>query len=416
MTMSEPDLPSTSLWVVTVVYCVIFVVGVSGNMLVGIVVWKNVDMRTPTNFFLVNLSIADLLLLVVSMPVALLETWIPAPWMLGRFMCLISYYNEHLVFQASILTISAIGVERYYAICHPLKAKLNLTRRRIFCSIAAIWAFSLALSSPMFTITDLIEHRLNETNGTDVIVVCITDAGSTLGKTYMTVGSILFFVVPLLLLCGLYTAISWRLCDVPSTEQGRDVRKMAQMRSRRQVIHMLVAVVVTFFVCLTPHRVFQMWILFLPEDQYQSLDQVTTMNVLVFIRVMVYLNSTLNPILYTLISSNFQSGLLAALGCREKEYPQSTASFVFSSHRRSTTAISLATLKNYPASAHSAFSRPAGRKDFIVTRQSFPAATPPTGSSRLSPSGRELMTSTPGSCRGLGVCTRTSTGSSFSSI
>ncbi|XP_078578711.1 QRFP-like peptide receptor [Branchiostoma floridae x Branchiostoma japonicum] len=412
MTMSDPDLPSSSLWVVTVVYCIIFVVGVSGNMLVGIVVWKNVDMRTPTNFFLVNLSIADLLLLVVSMPVALLETWIPKPWLLGRFMCLIQSYNEYLTFQASILTISAIGVERYYAICHPLKAKRTLTRRRIFCTIAAIWAFSLALSSPMFTFTDLYEDApTNGTNGTDVFVLCITDSSSTSGMIYITVVSILFFVVPLLLLFGLYTAISRRLCDVPSTEQGRDIRKMAQMRSRRQVINMLVAVVVTFFVCLTPHRVFQMCIIFLPDEQFQALadDKFTTVNVVVFIRIMVYLNSTLNPVLYALFSSNFQSGLLVTLCCREKENPQSTASFVFSS-RRSTTAISLSTLKNYPPHA---FSRPAVRKD-LGTCRSCPA-TSPAGACRLSPSGGDL-TPSPGSFSGLGGCTRTSTGSSFSSI
>ncbi|KAI8486219.1 hypothetical protein Bbelb_361190 [Branchiostoma belcheri] len=443
--MGEPDLPSISLWVVTVVYCVIFVVGVSGNMLVGMVVWKNVDMRTPTNFFLVNLSIADLLLLLVTMPVALLETWIPEPWLLGRFMCkapvthsrpdflqtlrgrgsgvlgvkvlsvrqgrLIQSFNEHLVFQASILTISAIGVERYYAICHPLTAKRTLTRRRIFCSIVGIWAFSLVLSSPMIAFTNLYSNQTstNQTNSSVVVEACVTDIGTTLGMTYITAGSVLFLVVPLLLLVGLYTAIRRRLCDLPSTEQGRDVRKLAQMRSRRQVINMLVAVVVTFFVCTTPHKVVQMWLLFLSSEQYEALQQneVMVMNLLVFLRIMVYLNSTLNPILYTLMSSNFQTGLLIALGCRKKDPCQSTASYVFSS-RRSATAISLATLKSYPSHT---FSRSTIRKDF-APRQNVPA-TPGGGSGGLSPNGGELA-GTPASW--LVVCAQTSTGSSVSSI
>ncbi|XP_019635507.1 PREDICTED: trissin receptor-like [Branchiostoma belcheri] len=411
--MGEPDLPSISLWVVTVVYCVIFVVGVSGNMLVGMVVWKNVDMRTPTNFFLVNLSIADLLLLLVTMPVALLETWIPEPWLLGRFMCKSTFITiYHLVFQASILTISAIGVERYYAICHPLTAKRTLTRRRIFCSIVGIWAFSLVLSSPMIAFTNLYSNQTspNQTNSSVVVEACVTDIGTTLGMTYITAGSVLFLVVPLLLLVGLYTAIRRRLCDLPSTEQGRDVRKLAQMRSRRQVINMLVAVVVTFFVCTTPHKVVQMWLLFLSSEQYEALQQneVMVMNLLVFLRIMVYLNSTLNPILYTLMSSNFQTGLLIALGCRKKDPCQSTAStYVFSS-RRSATAISLATLKSYPSHT---FSRSTIRKDF-APRQNVPA-TPGGGSGGLSPNGGELA-GTPASW--LVVCAQTSTGSSGSSI
>ena len=72
---------------VTVFYVLVFVIGVLGNILVTVVVAKNVDMRTPTNYFLVNLSIADLLVLCVCMPSALIEFHARDVWYLGAAMC-----------------------------------------------------------------------------------------------------------------------------------------------------------------------------------------------------------------------------------------------------------------------------------------------------------------------------------------
>lgn len=80
-------LSDTVLVIATVAYALLFFLGVSGNALVAFVIWKNVDMRSSTNYFLVNLCIADLLVLIVCMPSGLLETFMPQIWLLGRVMC-----------------------------------------------------------------------------------------------------------------------------------------------------------------------------------------------------------------------------------------------------------------------------------------------------------------------------------------
>ncbi|XP_066275521.1 uncharacterized protein [Branchiostoma lanceolatum] len=147
------DMTETARIAVTALYCVIFAAGVAGNILVCVVVWRCLDMRTTTNYFLVNLSVADLLFLLVCVPVGLLDTWIVYPWYLGETMCYLFPYVEQVVFQASILTIAAISVERYFAICRPLQAMYVLTRRRTCIVIALIWLLGLLLCSPVFTIT-----------------------------------------------------------------------------------------------------------------------------------------------------------------------------------------------------------------------------------------------------------------------
>lgn len=72
----------------TLACLIIFTIGVSGNCLVPLVVIKTKYLRNSTNLFLINLSMADLLLLIVSMPTVFIELHSrPETWLLGEAMC-----------------------------------------------------------------------------------------------------------------------------------------------------------------------------------------------------------------------------------------------------------------------------------------------------------------------------------------
>lgn len=72
----------------TLACLIIFSVGVCGNLLVPLVVIKTKYLRNSTNLFLINLSVADLLVLIVCMPTVLIELHSrPETWLLGESMC-----------------------------------------------------------------------------------------------------------------------------------------------------------------------------------------------------------------------------------------------------------------------------------------------------------------------------------------
>ena len=73
--------------IVSLVNAVIFIVGIFGNILVIIVVLRVREMRTPTNVFLLNLSAADIFVLLVCQPAGLLEFFGKDRWFLGEIMC-----------------------------------------------------------------------------------------------------------------------------------------------------------------------------------------------------------------------------------------------------------------------------------------------------------------------------------------
>lgn len=73
-------------WVLIASHSIVFVIGLIGNALVCIAVYRNHTMRTVTNYFIVNLAVADFLVLLLCLPFTVL--WdITETWFLGLTLC-----------------------------------------------------------------------------------------------------------------------------------------------------------------------------------------------------------------------------------------------------------------------------------------------------------------------------------------
>ena len=150
-----------------VFYSLILLVGVTGNILVIVIVMKYRDMRNATNLLLMNLSVADLFLLVFCIADGYQHLYGKDKHRLGRFMCKkeikenflflrrfisgilgkFSPFVQNTTAICSVLTIMAISYERYVAICQPLKVikhEKEDARRKY------VGVFSLSFRSPHF--------------------------------------------------------------------------------------------------------------------------------------------------------------------------------------------------------------------------------------------------------------------------
>ncbi len=97
---------------ITLVYCLIFVTGIIGNVSTCIVIARNKYMQTATNYYLFNLAVADLLVLVLGLPQETYQFWSAYPWIFGNTFCVIRTMAAETSTYASILTITAFTVER----------------------------------------------------------------------------------------------------------------------------------------------------------------------------------------------------------------------------------------------------------------------------------------------------------------
>jgi hypothetical protein len=69
-------------------YSIILLVGVTGNILVIVIVMRYKDMRNATNFLLTNLSVADLFFLLFCTPDGYQHLYAKDKHRLGKFMCM----------------------------------------------------------------------------------------------------------------------------------------------------------------------------------------------------------------------------------------------------------------------------------------------------------------------------------------
>lgn len=118
---------------------------VAGNILVILSVVCNKHLRTPTNYFIVNLAIADLLLGTTVLPVsATLE--ILGYWVFGRIFCDVWAAVDVLCCTASIMSLCVISIDRYIGVSHPLQYPNIVTGRRALLAMLGVWVLSLVIS------------------------------------------------------------------------------------------------------------------------------------------------------------------------------------------------------------------------------------------------------------------------------
>jgi thyrotropin-releasing hormone receptor len=174
--------------------------------MVVIVVVKTRGMKTPTNCYLVSLSIADLMVLVASVPNEIIAYYVLGDkWIWGRAGCALFIFFQYLGINASSLSITAFTIERYIAICHPMRAQKMCTVHRAKRIITGVWIFAFIYCAPWLFLTKTVPIYYK---GHIDIETCIFALSRKYYKGYYFADMILFYVLPLLLSCVLYGLIA----------------------------------------------------------------------------------------------------------------------------------------------------------------------------------------------------------------
>uniref|UniRef100_A0A8C4THP1 Dopamine receptor D2 like n=1 Tax=Erpetoichthys calabaricus TaxID=27687 RepID=A0A8C4THP1_ERPCA len=126
----------------------IFVI-VFGNVLVCMAVSREKALQTTTNYLIVSLAVADLLVATLVMPwVVYLE--VVGEWRFSLIHCDIFVTLDVMMCTASILNLCAISIDRYTAVAMPMLYNTRYSsRRRVTLMIAVVWVLSFAISCPL---------------------------------------------------------------------------------------------------------------------------------------------------------------------------------------------------------------------------------------------------------------------------
>ncbi|GAB0092527.1 Octopamine receptor beta-1R [Sergentomyia squamirostris] len=181
--------------------CLIIVAAIFGNLLVIVSVMRHRKLRVITNYFVVSLAMADMLVALCAMTFnASFE--ILDKWMFGSFMCDVWNSLDVYFSTASILHLCCISVDRYYAIVQPLDYPLIMTLSRVCCMLMIVWLSPALLSFlPIFlgwyTTQDNLDYLKNHPE----------ECSFHVNVAYALISSSVSFWIPGLLMCILYYKI-----------------------------------------------------------------------------------------------------------------------------------------------------------------------------------------------------------------
>ncbi|XP_004371342.1 neuromedin-U receptor 2 [Trichechus manatus latirostris] len=289
---------------VTVVYTLIFVVGVIGNLLVCLVILRHQSMKTPTNYYLFSLAVSDLLVLLLGMPLEVYEMWHNYPFLFGPVGCYFKTALFETVCFTSILSVTTVSVERYVAILHPFRAKLESTRRRALRILGVVWGFSLLFSLPNTSIHGIKLQYFPNGSLVPGSATCTVIKPLWIYNFIIQVTSFLFYILPMTVISVLYYLMGLRL----KKDQSLEVDEMTaniQRPSRKSVTKMLFVLVLVFAICWTPFHIDRLFFSFV-EEWTESLAAVFNL-IHVVSGVFFYLSSAVNPVIYNLLSHRFRA-------------------------------------------------------------------------------------------------------------
>ncbi|KAI3370972.1 hypothetical protein L3Q82_023623 [Scortum barcoo] len=329
----------------------LIVVIICGNLLVCLSVSTEKALKTTTNYFIVSLAVADLMLAVLVLPLFVYSEFQDGGvWTLSTTICDGLMTMDVMLCTASIFNLCAISIDRFIAVLIPLNYNRKHVDLRQTVLLSATWILALAVASPVM-------FGINNVPGRDPTECKLEN------DDYVLYSSVCSFFIPcpimLLLYCGMFKPI--QACrklqeaaaslpplaslppplppiierdltdtpDEPSTFPSPDRpfpsseykdrpvttvsfaeikfnpdprrRKTAKINSReRKAMKVLPVVVGAFLFCWTPFFV-------LHTMRARCQDCHVPAALMSVVTWLGYVNSALNPVIYTVFNTEFRN-------------------------------------------------------------------------------------------------------------
>jgi len=355
------------LFALIILYSLVFLFGTFGNFLVIVTLRSSPQMRTVTNCFLFSLAISDMLQALICTPLTIIGQTLQR-FIFGEVLCKLFYYIMGISVSVSTFTMLAISMERYHAICKPLKSRGWQTKSHAYKVIGAIWLISVVCMSPYVIYAHIRFYPVEKDEECKPSCRLSFKSYDQVAKKFWSV----FMLVALLLLPGIIMIISYlKICrqiykgfqfksnpatsnlsmkivsrkkvskksslneneevlavklsssrkhnlsvsnsgegTMPSGQLSQAFQSKRQFESKKKIIRMLIVVVIFFFVCWTPLLTVNVWKGFDEKSAVKYLSKY-----IIIIQFLSYVSTCINPIIYCFMNLKFRQSFVKKFMC-----------------------------------------------------------------------------------------------------
>ncbi|XP_063885809.1 substance-K receptor-like isoform X2 [Scylla paramamosain] len=343
----------------------IMLVAVLGNLTIIIILAKNrLLLRTSVNHFILNMSVADLILALTGpIPFTVRDT--SMFWPLGEAWCYLEGYIQMLVMLVSLESLATISCDRMMGVVRPFHTHLKTWQS--LAIIIIIWVSSAVLAVPWGLYRVYTIHIWKDRTETNC------GEKETLYMWWMALVGLAWLSLAIMLV-SYFTILAYFRHPSFKNFSKREHPVMTHLKKR--VVKMMFLVVVTFVVCWLPIQLLNIFHTNFLNDFGSLKDDTSKRNYAALMTVsqyMIYVNPAVNPVIYGLLHQNFRRAFRLTFPC------------IFT--RKSTLVLTRGQgVTRYMWSVKSTGSQPSvtGQRRHCGERQVQPERNPATPSRRLS--------------------------------
>ncbi|KAM9296043.1 C-C chemokine receptor type 7 [Gastrophryne carolinensis] len=281
-------------------YALICFIGLAGNGLVIIRYVYFSRLKTGTDYYMLNLAIADMVFLIT------LPFWavsIAKDWVFGSDMCKVIYCLYKMSFFSGMFLLMSVSIERYFAIVQAPSAHRHRSKTVWISKLSSIstWLFAFFLSIPELIYSGVIVSENN--NVCQIYSSNIESLNAKLRISQMFFG----FLLPLIIMCFCYSMIIRTLLKARNFEKYKAIK-------------VIIAIVIVFIVFQLPYNSVMLIKTFHNTTSCEMSKSMDIADDVTY--TLACFRCCLNPFLYAIIGIKFRNDLckfFKDLGCLSQE-------------------------------------------------------------------------------------------------
>nr|XP_015223306.1 PREDICTED: pinopsin-like isoform X1 [Lepisosteus oculatus] len=289
--------PRSTYLMVAVLMGTVVVLASFVNGLVILVSLRYKKLRSPLNYILVNLAVADLLVTLFGSTVSFSNN-VNGYFILGKSVCEFEGFMVSLTGIVGLWSLAILAFERYIVICKPM-GDFRFQQRHAVIGCGFTWVWSLIWTAPpLFGWSSYVPEGLRTSCGPNWYT------GGSNNNSYIMMLFITCFIMPLSMILFSYATLLITLRAVAAQQKESETTQ----RAEREVTRMVIAMVMAFLVCWLPYATFAMVVAIdkniVIQPTLASMPSYFSKTATVY-----------NPVIYVFMNKQFRNCMLTMMCC-----------------------------------------------------------------------------------------------------